>query len=116
MSSRTTPPFRADHVGSLLRPKIINDAFKNYKAGSITQDEVRAIEDTAIKDVIKLQTDVGLQVVTDGEFRRASYWSTFVERVNGLEISEEIDQVLSTYLTASEPKVIKDNNSVWIQK
>lgn len=88
MSSRTTPPFRADHVGSLLRPKIINDAFKNYKAGSITQDEVRAIEDKAIKDVIKLQTDVGLQVVTDGEFRRASYWSTFVERVNGLEISD----------------------------
>ena len=88
MSSRTTPPFRADHVGSLLRPKIINDAFKNYKAGSITQDEVTAIEDKAIKDVIKLQTDVGLQVVTDGEFRRASYWSTFVERVNGLEISD----------------------------
>jgi 5-methyltetrahydropteroyltriglutamate--homocysteine methyltransferase len=88
MSSLISPPFRADHVGSLLRPKIINDAFKNYKTGSITREEVEAIEDEAIIDVIKLQQDVGLKVVTDGEFRRASYWSTFVERVNGLEISD----------------------------
>ena len=88
MTLRTIPPFRADHVGSLLRPKTINDAFKNYKAGSITRDEVIAIEDAAIREVIKLQQDVGLQVVTDGEFRRASYWSTFVERVDGLDISD----------------------------
>ena len=88
MALRTIPPFRADHVGSLLRPKTINDAFKNYKAGSITREEVIAIEDVAIKEVIKLQQDVGLQVVTDGEFRRASYWSTFVERVDGLDISD----------------------------
>ena len=88
MALRTIPPFRADHVGSLLRPKTINDAFKNYKAGSITREEVIAIEDAAIKEVIKLQQDVGLQVVTDGEFRRASYWSTFVERVDGLDISD----------------------------
>jgi 5-methyltetrahydropteroyltriglutamate--homocysteine methyltransferase len=88
MTLPANPPFRADHVGSLLRPKIINDAFKSFQAGSISREEVVAIEDQAIKEVIKLQQDVGLEVVTDGEFRRASYWSTFVERVNGLEISE----------------------------
>ena len=88
MTFQIPPPFRADHVGSLLRPKIINDAFKSFQAGLISREEVVGIEDEAIKEVIKLQQDVGLEVVTDGEFRRASYWSTFVERVNGLEVSD----------------------------
>jgi len=88
MASRTKPPFRADHVGSLLRPKQITDAFKKFNAGEITKEAVSDIQDQAIKDVIELQESVGLPSITDGEFRRASYWSTFVERVQGLEISE----------------------------
>ena len=88
MSLRTIPPFRADHVGSLLRPKSINDAFKSYKEGSIDRDGVIAVENAAIKDAIELQRDIGLKLVTDGEFRRASYWSTFVDRVNGFEIAD----------------------------
>ena len=69
MASRTKPPFRADHVGSLLRPSTINDAFKNHKAGKINQEEFTAIQDVAIKKVINLQQEVGLKSVTDGEFR-----------------------------------------------
>jgi 5-methyltetrahydropteroyltriglutamate--homocysteine methyltransferase len=88
MALRTTPPFRADHVGSLLRPKEITDAFKRFNAGTISLEEVKSIQDEAIKEVIAIQQDVGLQSITDGEFRRASYWSTFVERVAGLELSQ----------------------------
>ena len=88
MTSRTKPPFRADHVGSLLRPKTITDAFKKFNSGEVTAKEVTAIQDQAIKGVIALQESVGLQSITDGEFRRASYWSTFVERVNGLDVTE----------------------------
>ncbi|MEE2746744.1 MAG: 5-methyltetrahydropteroyltriglutamate--homocysteine S-methyltransferase [Pseudomonadota bacterium] len=88
MASRSSPPFRADHVGSLLRPKMINEAFKLFKAGKINREEMQSIEDKAIKEAIKLQEDVGMQAITDGEFRRASYWSTFVERVEGLEIDD----------------------------
>lgn len=90
MASRTKPPFRADHVGSLLRPKSITEAFKKRRNGEIDDAEVAAIQDAAIVEVIKLQEDAGLQAVTDGEFRRASYWSTFVERVDGLEVSESL--------------------------
>jgi 5-methyltetrahydropteroyltriglutamate--homocysteine methyltransferase len=88
MAQRTKPPFRADHVGSLLRPSTINDAFKNYKAGKIDEEEFSTIQDVAIKEVINLQQEVGLKSITDGEFRRASYWSTFVERVDGLDVSD----------------------------
>ena len=90
MAARTKPPFRADHVGSLLRPKSITDAFKKFHAGEISADEVTAAQDQAIKDVIALQESVGLEAITDGEFRRASYWSSFVERVNGLEVSKAL--------------------------
>jgi len=88
MAARTKPPFRADHVGSLLRPKSITDAFKQFLAGEISADEVAAVQDEAIKGVIELQESVGLEAITDGEFRRASYWSSFVERVNGLDVGE----------------------------
>jgi 5-methyltetrahydropteroyltriglutamate--homocysteine methyltransferase len=90
MAARTKPPFRADHVGSLLRPRAITEAFKKFNAGEITTEEVTAVQDQAIRDVIALQESVGLESITDGEFRRASYWSTFVERVNGLEISKAL--------------------------
>ncbi len=90
MTQRTEPPFRADHVGSLLRPKSLTEAFKKHRAGQITDDAFVAAQDGAIRKVIRLQEDAGLQSITDGEFRRASYWSRFVDRVDGLEVREAL--------------------------
>jgi len=80
------PPFRADHVGSLLRPKELRDAFRRHAQGEIKDAAFVKIQDKAIRDVVQLQEESGLQVVTDGEFRRSSYWGRFVERCNGFEI------------------------------
>src|SRR5579863_4215312 len=80
---RTAPPFRADHVGSLLRPKELLKARDDRKAGRIDAAQLRAIEDKAIRDVVKLQEDVGLQGVTDGEFRRASWHMDFLYQIGG---------------------------------
>jgi 5-methyltetrahydropteroyltriglutamate--homocysteine methyltransferase len=80
------PPFRADHVGSLLRPPALRQAFRRHAAGELGEHEFAEIQDTSIRDVVALQEDVGLQVVTDGEFRRGSYWGRFVERIDGFAI------------------------------
>ena len=80
------PPFRADHVGSLLRPAALRQAFRRHGAGEIGDDEFAGIQDDAIRDVVRLQEEVGLEVATDGEFRRGSYWGRFVERTDGFEI------------------------------
>ena len=79
------PPFRADHVGSLLRPKHLLAAREDLAAGRIDADELRAIEDEAIRDVVKMQRDVGLQSATDGEFRRASWHMDFIYQLGGIE-------------------------------
>src|SRR5450631_287647 len=84
------PPFRADHVGSLLRPPILRQAFKDFFAKRIDDAHFAQIQDQCIRNVVKLQEDVGLRVVTDGEFRRGSYWSRFVERTGGLDIRESL--------------------------
>ncbi len=73
MPVRTNPPFRADHVGSLLRPPRLRDARAKAATGKISSDELRQIEDECIRDVVALQENAGLQVITDGEFRR-TYW------------------------------------------
>jgi len=86
----TKPPFRADHVGSLLRPKVLTSAFRSYHSGELADDEFIAIQDAAIRDVVELQESTGLKSITDGEFRRASYWARFVERVDGLEVREAV--------------------------
>jgi 5-methyltetrahydropteroyltriglutamate--homocysteine methyltransferase len=80
------PPFRADHVGSLLRPPVLRQAFKRYGSNEIDAREFAEIQDDCIRHVVKLQEDAGLAVVTDGEFRRGSYWGRFVERTDGFEI------------------------------
>ncbi len=79
------PPFRADHVGSLLRPAALLQAFKQRQNGSINEASFTEIQDRAIRDVLQLQESAGLKVVTDGEFRRRYFWSRFVERVEGFE-------------------------------
>lgn len=80
------PPFRADHVGSLLRPPLLRQAFRDHAAGKIDDAHFAQIQDQCIRDVVKLQEDCGLGIVTDGEFRRGSYWGRFVERIEGFVI------------------------------
>jgi len=80
------PPFRADHVGSLLRPQALRQAFRRHAANEIGNDEFARIQDDCIRAVVRLQEEVGLEVTTDGEFRRGSYWGRFVERAEGLEV------------------------------
>jgi 5-methyltetrahydropteroyltriglutamate--homocysteine methyltransferase len=82
---RTTPPFRADHVGSLLRPPELLDARAAFQAGRIDSDELRGIEDAAIRDAVAMQHDVGLQAATDGEFRRATWHMDFIYQLGGIE-------------------------------
>jgi 5-methyltetrahydropteroyltriglutamate--homocysteine methyltransferase len=84
LSLRTSPPFRADHVGSLLRPKQLLQAREDFAAGTIDADELRAVEDEAIRDVVRMQEDVGLQSATDGEFRRASWHMDFIYSLDGM--------------------------------
>ena len=84
------PPFRADHVGSLLRPSALRQAFREHEAGRLGDAEFAAIQDRAIGDAVRLQEEVGLAVVTDGEFRRGSYWGRFVERIDGFAIKPAV--------------------------
>ncbi|GHF55565.1 5-methyltetrahydropteroyltriglutamate--homocysteine methyltransferase [Amycolatopsis bartoniae] len=89
MTPRTTPPFRADHVGSLLRPAELHEARTKFAEGSITADQLRAVEDEAIRGVVELQRAAGLQSATDGEFRRASWHMDFIYQLGGIGKSEE---------------------------
>jgi 5-methyltetrahydropteroyltriglutamate--homocysteine methyltransferase len=84
MASRTNPPFRADHVGSLLRPPEVLRAREQLKQGKITPAELRTIEDGAIRKAAKMQEDIGLKSVTDGEFRRGSWHMDFLYQVGGV--------------------------------
>ena len=84
MAPRTRPPFRADHVGSLLRPRRLLQAREDHAAGRIDDAELRAIEDEAIREVVRMQEDVGLQSATDGEFRRASWHMDFIYQLDGV--------------------------------
>src|SRR3984957_18290491 len=80
---RSTPPFRADHVGSLLRPPRLLAARDEVAAGSIDADQLRAVEDEAISEVVRMQEETGLQSATDGEFRRASWHMDFIYQLGG---------------------------------
>jgi methionine synthase II (cobalamin-independent) len=84
MSARTKPPFRADHVGSLLRPPRLHEARADYEAGRIDAEQLRAVEDDAIRDIVRKQEDVGLRSATDGEFRRATWHMDFIYQLDGI--------------------------------
>jgi len=84
------PPFRADHIGSLLRPRKLRDAFRQHADGRMNDSAFRAAQDEAIREVVKLQEECGLQVVNDGEFRRISYWEKFVRLTRGLTVKEAL--------------------------
>jgi 5-methyltetrahydropteroyltriglutamate--homocysteine methyltransferase len=83
-SKRVKPPFRADHVGSLLRPKHMLEARDKLDKGEITTAELRRVEDEAIRHAVKRQEDVGSKSITDGEFRRRSWHMDFICRIGGV--------------------------------
>jgi 5-methyltetrahydropteroyltriglutamate--homocysteine methyltransferase len=82
---RTTPPFRADHVGSLLRPRRLLEAREDLARGAITAAQLGAIEDEEITKLVQMQRDVGLQSATDGELRRGSWHMDFIYQLGGIE-------------------------------
>ena len=84
MTPRDTPPFRADHVGSLLRPPELLQAREAHAAGRLDDEGLKAAEDEAIRGAVALQHDVGLRSVTDGEFRRASWHMDFIYSLDGV--------------------------------
>ncbi|MBP5989500.1 MAG: 5-methyltetrahydropteroyltriglutamate--homocysteine S-methyltransferase [Proteobacteria bacterium] len=86
MTARTTPPFRADHVGSFLRPSYLLEAREQFFVKkSIGAAQLRAVEDKAITEIVKFQQDVGLQSITDGEFRRTYFHIDFLEQLGGVK-------------------------------
>jgi 5-methyltetrahydropteroyltriglutamate--homocysteine methyltransferase len=89
MARRTTPPFRADHVGSLLRPPELLRARADHAAGKISSEQLRTIEDDAIRDVVRMQEALGLQTATDGEFRRTSWHMDFIYQLQGVHRTDE---------------------------
>jgi 5-methyltetrahydropteroyltriglutamate--homocysteine methyltransferase len=93
MSKRTSPPFRADHVGSLLRPQRLTAARDAQRAGELDADRLREIEDECIRDVVAMQEDVGLQTATDGEFRRTAWHMDFIYQLGGISPTDEKIQV-----------------------
>jgi 5-methyltetrahydropteroyltriglutamate--homocysteine methyltransferase len=84
MAIRTEPPFRADHVGSLLRPPSVLQARAEYAQGAVSAEALRTVEDAAILDGVKMQEDLGLQSATDGEFRRTSWHMDFIYQLRGV--------------------------------
>jgi methionine synthase II (cobalamin-independent) len=82
------PPFRADHVGSLLRPQELHEARAKAKQGEITQEALKAVQDRCIKDVIALQESIGIPAVTDGEFRRDWWHIDFLHGFDGVELAK----------------------------
>ena len=85
MATRSTPPFRADHVGSFLRPPALVEAREQFRTGKLSRVQLREAEDAAIRDVVRLQEDVGLQGITDGEYRRTYFHIDFLEQLSGVE-------------------------------
>jgi 5-methyltetrahydropteroyltriglutamate--homocysteine methyltransferase len=111
MTMRTSPPFRADHVGSLLRPPQLLEARASFAAGSIDADALREVEDRAIREAVALQEELGFQGVTDGEFRRTSWHMDFIYQLGGISKTNEQLQVAfknaegSTSFTSAALKV-----------
>ena len=92
-TSRATPPFRADHVGSLLRPRVLQEARAKWKAGALPHDALKAVEDECITDAITRQEAIGLRAATDGEYRRAYWHYDFVAGLDGVEIYEPAQKI-----------------------
>jgi len=103
---RTKPPFRADHVGSLLRPAPLKEARAKRERGEIGADALKAVEDREIEKIIRRQEEIGLQAITDGEFRRAWWHLDFMERLDGAE-SYRTESGIAFRGTQTKPKSVR---------
>ena len=103
---RTKPPFRADEVGSLLRTAPVKQARAQHEKGQITDVQLKAVEDVEIEKIIKKQEEVGLQLATDGEFRRSWWHFDFFGMLDGVEVVE-IDHGIQFQGVQTRPRSIK---------
>lgn len=84
-TSPRNPPFRAEHIGSLLRPDELVRKRYAVADGSASKEELKEVEERSIRDVVKLQQECGIQSLTNGEYSRHQFWGTFMETLNGME-------------------------------
>jgi 5-methyltetrahydropteroyltriglutamate--homocysteine methyltransferase len=112
MQARTQPPFRADHVGSFLRPAYLLEAREHKAKGQITAAQLRAVEDRAITDIVKFQRDCGLQAITDGEFRRTYFHIDFLEQLGGVKTDIPVTVRKADGTEELAPPVIKVTGKV----
>jgi 5-methyltetrahydropteroyltriglutamate--homocysteine methyltransferase len=110
MSARTTPPFRADHVGSLLRPAALKEARAKFAKGDIDAAALKDIEDREIERVVAKQAEIGLKLATDGEFRRSWWHFDFFRGLQGVDLIEAPPIKFHGVVTKSE--AIKINRKV----
>jgi methionine synthase II (cobalamin-independent) len=106
MSARTKPPFRADHVGSILRSAPLKQARENCEKGAITADALKAVEDEAISKIIAKQEELGLKLATDGEYRRSWWHFDFYGMLDGVEIYE-LDHGIQFQGIQTKPRSIR---------
>ena len=108
MTVRTHPPFRADHVGSFLRPKYLLDAREQcFVKKEITAEQLRLVEDKAITEIVNFQQDVGLQSITDGEFRRTYFHIDFLEQLGGVKTDIPVTVIRADGSEELAPPVIR---------
>ena len=108
--SQVNPPFRADHVGSLLRPPAVHEARAKRAAGEISAAELREVEDAAIADAVRTVEGLGMRSVTDGEFRRAWFHLDFLEQLDGVAVTGNIaassDAAATVHMTPPKLSVV----------
>ena len=120
MSDHSKPFYHADHVGSLLRPSDLLEARTKWSEGELAFETLQEIEDTAIHKVAKLQEDVGLKSITDGEFRRENWWVDFISQIDGVIIADP-DEAAEFKTDGGKgsgyiPKVVKTVSKITHQK
>ncbi|HEY2134587.1 MAG TPA: 5-methyltetrahydropteroyltriglutamate--homocysteine S-methyltransferase [Xanthobacteraceae bacterium] len=109
------PPFRADHIGSLLRPAALLDRRRQYEDGTIGHDQLEAAENQAIAEAVDLQARVGLGMATDGEFRRRSYHSYFYRRLGDITPDAVGGQAAGPGGRGAQPTAVVNSKVAWTQ-
>jgi 5-methyltetrahydropteroyltriglutamate--homocysteine methyltransferase len=99
------PPFRADHVGSLLRPQDLHEARAKNRKGELSDAELKKVQDKDIRDVVKLQESIGLQAITDGEFRRDWWHIDFIHGFDGIDLT--VNRFATFHGTDEQPPLFK---------
>jgi 5-methyltetrahydropteroyltriglutamate--homocysteine methyltransferase len=115
MTARTKPPFRADHVGSILRSAAIKDARAKHEAGKLPDAELKAVEDREIEKIVKKQEEIGLQCATDGEYRRSWWHFDFFGMLEGVKIYE-LDHGIQFQGVQTKPRSIRVDGKIGFGK